>query len=995
MHAPKWRRALIASATGVSMLLATPGMNALAQPDVSSQDETPVSDSSSVGVETENAVSADPAPATTGDEEDAESAENSNTEAEAATSTEKAADTPAAEEENEDSTATLVREAFVRVDGSTVVAWWAPVEDANHYTVKLLNAQNNAQVGEASHTVHNTEYIHNVPAGTYKVEVTAWTNDSQVNTPFYSQSLTVTNERTKPAQPNAPFVEFIGGNQARVQWYRNSNGGLPILHSTVTLTPTDSTDPIVVKVDGDEERATVSGLVVGKTYKATVVATNAAGSSEPSEASAEIVASEDPRDLQLSATPHLIDSTVNNEITVTGSGYTGGAVKDGLYIVVWDTNKWVPGSRPSASSSAHSLSFEVKPNEINNGSFTKTITIPANTLLLNRGIEYQIGTVAGGTAVATDRRADKAVPLSLRAQPVTSVHAVPSDKNKVTVTWGRPTDSRATSYRIKLYDASVTPYKYVDQKDLGYQLGRAEFFDVKPGNYIVGVSADISTTFWDSKYSQEVFSRPFVVEKEKAILPSVPARPHLQAGAVPGSLTVSWVDVNSGRADRASSYTIVFSNGTETRVEKAGQEDSQLTFTGFGPGSWTATVTAHNAAGASAPSEPTAAVVIAKPPVVRNLNLKVSQDLIDTKKASTVTVTGSGYTDTDTIKLAIVPAELETPKLLETDVQVVNGQFTHKLQIPANTLDPTKKYTVLSFKGDEYKERALLKLADPAVAKPQLIADNTIVFADRETKISVTGSGYVGDGAANGTYVFVYDTSTWKPGTLLNTTTKLAAQVHVNSARIRDGRFSTALSIPAGALEKGKKYAIGTSAAHALSQTDRTLDFSLPLTVQFPEVKPSVVPSAQPSVTPSKPAEPSAQPSVTPSKPAEPSAQPSATPSKPAEPSAQAPKPSTPAEPKPSAEAPKPSAQAPKPSAAPSSQTPKPSQAPSTTSQKPSTSPSSTSQKPAEPTEKPSASPWVIVASVLGVVAAIAAALGAVAALFPEAVNMLKSRLGF
>lgn len=107
-----------------------------------------------------------------------------------------------------------------------------------------------------------------------------------------------------------------------------------------------------------------------------------------------------------------------------------------------------------------------------------------------------------------------------------------------------------------------------------------------------------------------------------------------------------------------------------------------------------------------------------------------------------------------------------------------------------------------------------------------------------ENTITVEGTGYVGDGAAMGAYVLFGEKSVWSgegplPGN------GWIAQQWVRANQITDGGFSTTLTIPAGTLDPEKEYQVATSAAHALSATDRSLDAFQDVTVAQPAPEPA------------------------------------------------------------------------------------------------------------------------------------------------------------
>jgi len=114
-----------------------------------------------------------------------------------------------------------------------------------------------------------------------------------------------------------------------------------------------------------------------------------------------------------------------------------------------------------------------------------------------------------------------------------------------------------------------------------------------------------------------------------------------------------------------------------------------------------------------------------------------------------------------------------------------------------------------------------------------------------ENTFTISGTGFVGAGAANGAYVLLGEASIWSgQGPLVSA--GWLAQGHVPASAVVDGAFTTTLTVPAGALDPAKDYVVATSAAHRLSATDRTLDTFTPVAVRGGEPQ---EPVWEPSVT--------------------------------------------------------------------------------------------------------------------------------------------------
>lgn len=151
-----------------------------------------------------------------------------------------------------------------------------------------------------------------------------------------------------------------------------------------------------------------------------------------------------------------------------------------------------------------------------------------------------------------------------------------------------------------------------------------------------------------------------------------------------------------------------------------------------------------------------------------------------------------------------------------------------------------------------------------AAAGPSLsVTPTTVADPSVATTFTVTGSGFVGDGAADGAYVLLGPASTWHgegplPGA------GWIAQGWVQASQIVDGAFTTTIVAPAGTLTAGVAYQVATSAAHALSATNRSLDAFAAITVPSPEPTTPTEPTepTEPTTPPTTPPAPVFTPSL-------------------------------------------------------------------------------------------------------------------------------------
>ncbi|MFD6093501.1 HtaA domain-containing protein, partial [Oerskovia sp. NPDC060338] len=104
-----------------------------------------------------------------------------------------------------------------------------------------------------------------------------------------------------------------------------------------------------------------------------------------------------------------------------------------------------------------------------------------------------------------------------------------------------------------------------------------------------------------------------------------------------------------------------------------------------------------------------------------------------------------------------------------------------------------------------------------------------------ENTFTISGTGFVGAGAQYGAYVLLGDASIWSGDGPLVASGWLGLK-WVSPAQVVDGKFTTEITVPAGAFDASKEFVVATSAAHGLSVSDRTLDTFTPLTLKKAEI---------------------------------------------------------------------------------------------------------------------------------------------------------------
>ncbi|GAA1508468.1 hypothetical protein BJ978_001341 [Agromyces terreus] len=201
--------------------------------------------------------------------------------------------------------------------------------------------------------------------------------------------------------------------------------------------------------------------------------------------------------------------------------------------------------------------------------------------------------------------------------------------------------------------------------------------------------------------------------------------------------------------------------------------------------------------------------------------------------------------------------------------QIVDGAFTAKLTVPAGSFDPSKTYVAASSAAHALSitDRSLDAFAPIAIAEPLPTGPRLTVTPSEDidgtvaNTFTISGTGYVGAGAASGAYVLLGQDDIWSgDGPLVSD--GWLAQGWVMPQQIVNGAFTTTLTVAAGKFDAKKGYVVASSAAHGLSVVDRSLDAFVPITVASGAVEPGG--PVTPPVGPSKPTTPTTPPVVTP-----------------------------------------------------------------------------------------------------------------------------------
>ncbi|WP_163197724.1 fibronectin type III domain-containing protein [Bifidobacterium platyrrhinorum] len=122
--------------------------------------------------------------------------------------------------------------------------------------------------------------------------------------------------------------------------------------------------------------------------------------------------------------------------------------------------------------------------------------------------------------------------------------------------------------------------------------------------------------------------------------------------------------------------------------------------------------------------------------------------------------------------------------------------------------------------------------ADPAAAPAVTVEPTGDIDPAVENTFTVKGTGFTGGAAFYGAYAVVADTGKWNAGRNPTSPNDFVKAAWVKAAGIKDGAFTATVTVPAGSLEYGRTYVVGTTAAHGLSLTDRRLDTATAITLK-------------------------------------------------------------------------------------------------------------------------------------------------------------------
>ena len=220
-----------------------------------------------------------------------------------------------------------------------------------------------------------------------------------------------------------------------------------------------------------------------------------------------------------------------------------------------------------------------------------------------------------------------------------------------------------------------------------------------------------------------------------------------------------------------------------------------------------------------------------------NPQITLSTDEIKSDEGASVTVSGTGFYGEQAqhgVYVYLVrkdafpahsaderdPAVAAVAFVKGADIQ--DGAFTAVLNVPGSTLDPAAEYVVATgATGAAQDDGAALKAgllqasAPVKVTEPQKQADPKITLSATELKVDaesnevlVNGTGFHGQGAAQGVSVGVYEAD--EQGQPTGSPVGNEALVHAND--LHDGGFAASVTVPGSLLDASKKYVVAAKA---------------------------------------------------------------------------------------------------------------------------------------------------------------------------------------
>ncbi|MBN0039202.1 HtaA domain-containing protein [Cellulosimicrobium cellulans] len=658
-------------------------------------------------------------------------------------------------------------------------------------------------------------------------------------------------------------------------------------------------------------------------------------------------------DPEVTVTPSSgVDPTVENTFTVSGTGFVGPAARFGAYVLVGEKSIWA-GDGPLVSSGWLAQGW-VMPQQVVDGAFTTTLTVPAGSF--DPAKEYVVATSAAHGLSATDRRLDTFTPVTLEGgatpEPVwePSIELFAADGTtplgdtavregdpivvkgsgfdpaanvggrgvpipatlpqgtyvvfgKFAEEW-RPSQGVASSARKVVSQQWALAGSVLDQVPAQFQgTIRNQWAEIEPdGTFEARLTAGSVDAV--GRYGVYTYGAPGVTNAAQelyapvafTIEPPAPVwEPEIAVFAEDGETPLGDTEVSVGDT------IVVKGSGFDPAANVGGRgvpipatlpQGTYVVFGSFAeqwrPSEGAASSTREVGSQVWALAEP---VLDQVPPqfrsVIRAQWTDIAEDgtfearlvvknpaALEGGRYGVYTYGAGGVTNADQelfapvafdvpASLTVTPAaatveagetvDLTVRGLVEGDAvkgvtfggkpaTYTNDGTTIRLTVPAGAAAGSVPVVVTSDLGVTGTATLTVTAPAPEPTPTVTVSPSGPVDPAVENTLTVSGTGFLGDGARFGAYVLIGEESIWD-GTGPLVATGWLQLAWVMPQQVVDGAFTTTLTVPAGSFDPSKEYVVATSAAHGLSATDRSLDTFTRVAVRRP------APEARPTTT--------------------------------------------------------------------------------------------------------------------------------------------------
>jgi hypothetical protein len=494
-------------------------------------------------------------------------------------------------------------------DGASVVATWtAPESDGGSaITGYLVTLRSGDEVVATRSATEPTATFEGLARGAaYTVDVAA--QNALGTSAASAASASVTIGAIAPDAPAAPVV-VPGVGSLEVAWTAPAANGSAILDYTVTATPTAGGAPVTATVPALS--ASLPSLDRGTAYDVTVTARNEAGSSAASAATSATTLAEAPSGL---AAP-TVTAVSGTELHVAwvAPADDGGVEIVGYRVDVFDGDTVVQTVQAAGDASS------------------------ATVAGLDRGTGYTVTVTAdNGTGTTTSEASDVVRTLDVPAAPV--VTAERSGATGVTASWTAPADggSPVTEYVVTFRDGDAV----VETRVVPAGTETVTVDGLAPGAQVTASVVARNAVGDSAAGASEVVAIP-------AVAPDAVATPSI-AGSGDTSVLVRWVAPAFDGGSPVTGYTVSLIGTDGVTTLEVAADATTASFEGLAAGSYSASVVAVNAVGASEVSEASPAVKIAGPKPDGSPTL-ATDDLFTEDSAGGISVTVSNGVATITV----------------------------------------------------------------------------------------------------------------------------------------------------------------------------------------------------------------------------------------------------------------------------------------------------------------------------------------------------------